>query len=88
MRIMKNILLLLLALVRAVIQTDLTPLNPLFVCPFVCPAKSQLGPKGPSPPQELERRGLNFLVKYIMHLEDVIYNNLWTSLIFPSVNAQ
>ena len=40
----------------------LTPLNPL----SVRPAKSPLGPKGPSPPQELERSPpvgrLNFLV--------------------------
>ena len=40
--------------------TYLTPLNPLSVCPSVRlsvrPAKSLLGRKGPSPPQELERR--------------------------------
>ena len=44
----------------------LTPLNPLSVRPSVCSsvrlfvrlAKSLLGPKGPSPPQELERSPL------------------------------
>ena len=34
---------------------NLTPLNPLSVRSSVRPAKALLGPKGPSPLQELER---------------------------------